>query len=1800
MGERLFETTRVEQDGLRIELVVQPAVNYALVVNHVPLVRELTLTNRSDLSVHGVALTLTIDGPSGPIAPPWTAHLPAPLPPGRSVTFADFTALAPDTAGIVAADEAYPVEIRLEVTRPDHSAVRAVVAARVLAHDEWLNHPALYDSLAAFVQPNNRGVDTVLRAAGEILLRHTGSAAIEGYQGGPDRAARIAGAVYEALRQFGVACQGGMASIEEGQKIRTVSAVVQARLANCLDLAVGYAACLAQAGLHPLIWLTETHALGGFFLEPERLGAITETGTNLLMSLADAGRAIPVELTGMDTMDFAGAVRAGLARLRPPHTDLRAAVDVALAHRSGIRPLPVTEAVVLVEDTGRDHVGRDVGPIELPAGAARDRLAQRAAEFAEVGDAANPAPARVRQWQRALLDLSLRNPLLNLPSRGKGVDLHVPVDALKDLDDLVHLGRKITLVAQDAVSQVHKLAGARGAQDLDPAILARELSDEQRVYAAVGDQRYRTVLSGLQRAARTMVQETGGNYLYLTLGTLVHPKDGGGEAHAPLFLLPVRIEGGLGRAPYQVVIDGTEIASPNHCLVEWLRVKHGVRIAELERPLLDEAGIDIPRTLQALRDGLVANRLNYRIDESASLRLLQYGTFQMWRDLTDHWESFMDNPVVGHLVSRQDIRFTDPAGEGEPALDEAELALPIEADGSQLRAVVMAQAGRSFVLEGPPGTGKSQTITNMIARAVQSGQTVLFVAEKQAALDVVKRRLDRVGLGPFVLDLHGRKQSLAAIRAQLLESLAQTDPGDDGSWEPATTRLRGRLAPLVRYPRRVHDGNALGTSLWQAYQDVSRYGDGPAATVPAAHLAVPADLREAALRALADLPPLAAAARPRGDHPWALSDLRAITALDHEAVLFTAGRLDSSRQALALRPGLAEAVRCLPAPAAIGRLLPVAALARDGQLPDRETLRAAEPSTWDEAIGYAQSVLAALWQDFGEDLARFRDKVLWAPLDDWLSQAREAADKVLWWRSKGLQRVAEQLTPYLRSRGTIDLDDLPQILARLVTARLVATDAGHQVARAGGVRLPAGWRPTRDGAPDEFARAVQASRICRGLLRDAPPAWDYLATEPSADDHDVLVAVDEAWREWSALLFATDESLRLWGAGAWYDAWQRDGARWLRELRDDGMGGLHRWSALLACTDALAHAGLPAFRQEILRGQIGGDDALLAYRRGLAARNLNERVQAGDLAYFEPGVHNGQIDQYEEADTQVRAAAVGHLPALLVRRRGEATAVELAEQLKRRRGGLSFRELFDRYAQAILRMTPCVLVSPASAAQFISPTATKFDIVIFDEASQIRVAEAIGAMGRGVSTVIVGDSKQMPPTSVRQASHADLDEDADDEQAPEDLDSILSEAVESRVPQHLLTWHYRSRDESLIAFSNRRYYDSRLYTLPSPAPGTGGSSAVGWRRVPGTFNRGHTRTNGVEAQAVVEEIGRRLGDPATAHESIGVVTFNIQQRDLILDLLESSNDPQVRAAMAETLDEPIFVKNLENVQGDERDTVLFSLAYSTDPDTGLLPLTFGPLSQAGGERRLNVAVTRAKRQVLLFASFDPPDIDLSRTIAQGTRDLRAYCELAANGPDSLGDLAPARHRGSDDVREQVAAALADRGHDVLVGLGLSEFTVDIAVRRPGSARWQVAIILDGPDWARRSTVADRDRAPRFLTREMGWPGLVRFWLPAWLRDRESFLGEVDDAVRLATAKEQEQEQAPAIQPAEQPVPAEPPTEPALEQSSQGTRPLAPAATPATVPASAVDTGRADTPTKVPPQRKAARKRKGAAPADNPQ
>jgi very-short-patch-repair endonuclease len=458
-----------------------------------------------------------------------------------------------------------------------------------------------------------------------------------------------------------------------------------------------------------------------------------------------------------------------------------------------------------------------------------------------------------------------------------------------------------------------------------------------------------------------------------------------------------------------------------------------------------------------------------------------------------------------------------------------------------------------------------------------------------------------------------------------------------------------------------------------------------------------------------------------------------------------------------------------------------------------------------------------------------------------------------------------------------------------------------------------------------------------------------------------------------------------------------------------------------------------------------------------------------------------------------------------------------------------------------------------SVAQYLDAAHPPFDVVVFDEASQIPVWDAIGAIARGKQAVIVGDPKQLPPTSFFHRMEDD-DEEATEAETVEDLESILDDCISARIPWLPLDWHYRSRHESLITFSNYQYYDNRLLTFPSPQrEGMG----VSWRFVPGgVYDKGKSRTNRAEADAVVTEVVRRLKNPERSHESIGVVTFSEAQQTLIEDLLEVARrgDSTIDAFFAEDVPESVFVKNLENVQGDERDVILFSICYGPDA-LGRVSMNFGPMNREGGERRLNVAITRARREVLVFSTLRADQIDLTRTRARGVRDLKTFLEYAERGPSAIAEAA--RYDSAADFdspfEKAVHAALVERGWQVHQQVGCSGYRIDLAVVDPDApGRYLLGIECDGANYHRAKTARDRDKLREGVLRDLGWR-LHRIWSTDWWTNPEREIAKAVAAIEAARREPDRDHQRPT-----EPAAAPPQPTARVDQEPEGCRNDAPA------------------------------------------
>ncbi|MBQ2182893.1 MAG: DUF3320 domain-containing protein, partial [Bacteroidaceae bacterium] len=428
--------------------------------------------------------------------------------------------------------------------------------------------------------------------------------------------------------------------------------------------------------------------------------------------------------------------------------------------------------------------------------------------------------------------------------------------------------------------------------------------------------------------------------------------------------------------------------------------------------------------------------------------------------------------------------------------------------------------------------------------------------------------------------------------------------------------------------------------------------------------------------------------------------------------------------------------------------------------------------------------------------------------------------------------------------------------------------------------------------------------------------------------------------------------------------------------------------------------------------------------------------------------------------------------------------------------GMTIRQIIDQIPTLLPRLCPCMLMSPISVAQYLDLTNDKFDIVMFDEASQMPTSEAVGAIARGKALVCVGDPKQMPPTSFFQTSTFD-----EENAALDDMESILDDCIAMSMPSRYLTWHYRSKHESLIAFSNSQYYDGKLYTFPSVDDR---QSKVTYVPVDGVYDMGKTRCNKAEAEAIVKEVIRRLSDPELSKRSIGIVSFSKVQQDLIEDTLEKElakhHDLEAKAYEAE---EPIFIKNLENVQGDERDVILFSVGYGPD-ENGKVSMNFGPLNNVGGERRLNVAVSRARYEMMIFSTLRPEQIDLNRSGAKGVEGLKRFLEFAQTGRVAVSSTNS--KVGLEDMSSALVDAIANQieamGYRVDKQVGRSNFKVDIAVVNPkDEGTYLLGILCNGKTYYETKTERDREICQPNVLNMLNW-NVMKVWSVDWFLNRE--------------------------------------------------------------------------------------------------
>ena len=1382
-----------------------------------------------------------------------------------------------------------------------------------------------------------------------------------------------------------------------------------------------------------------------------------------------------------------------------------------------------------------------------------------------------------------LLDIGNRNRLISSPvgkPRAKQIEI-----VEREADDLFEMlyrnGRRMTFEPADeadpetdAEEHAEEPAGGSG--------VAARRGDSKLTTALGREQLHRRLLS-LYRDARLLEEEQGVSVLFLSLGFLRWSEHGGAaaERYAPLILLPVDLSRSSATARFTLELREQDL-EPNLSLRGRLENDFQVTLPEL--PAADDwRPSDYFRQVEAA----VAAQPAWSVHpEVLILGFYSFAKFVMWRDLNDMRNGALSaaNPAGQELIGRLlGDGFEAPAGSlrGEDPEENLDRRFPdprglghvLDADASQTEVIAAARAGGNLVVQGPPGTGKSQTIANVIAVAARDEKTVLFVAEKRAALDVVHDRLQACGLGSLCLELHSHKANRKAVLAELKRALdeGQPHPVSDAEYD----LVRQRRDEINAYSELLHRIDpATGATAFGIIGEIAKLR-GAGCPLPDEALLPDAASRSRAqfdercerVRALAET---SARFGPEQHHLWRGAG-RLLTPMDRDRL---GPRLEHAAAALQeLCAALEEAAAATCQPLADLPATTAAAAEVEGQLAAFAEMPQAVPELLGSAALRERLPQAADFAAQAAWLGGAREQLLQhvtvEALDDDWEEARRAlaagGRSPLRWFSPAYRRAAAALRAAHRSappRAPGDrlalIDDLLEFRRRRRVFR-----QHDELARAAFGRH---WRGEQSDGPllVEATRWIERQAAASGgidaLLRRVercrpPQELNHLRRRARR----LQEAWTAAWREVAGALGLSVSA--AFGPAAIEEvplaALRERLAAWLR-----GRDTLADWSLLAAAAEACSELGLDELRARVGDGRLAAADAVNVFRYA-RAEAVWRRLCAEEplLAALDGAERTAKVAAFRRADEQLRHLAAQEV-ALLHHRAlpvGSAGQIGMVRgEISKQRRHWALRTLLDRAGEAVIRIKPILLMSPLSVAQFLRPGGLTFDILVIDEASQVRPADALGAIARARQIIVVGDAKQLPPTSFfdRQMEGVDDDaQEADDDAAlraaqAADMESILTLCEARSVPGAGLRWHYRSHHPSLIAVSNDTFYDNRLIYPPSP-DAAGSERGLTFTKVDGVYDRGRKRNNPREAQEVARAVLRHAQSQPDA--TLGVATLSVAQRDAILNELElmRAEYPELEAFCREegTGDgrEPFFVKNLENVQGDERDVIFISVGYGRDAE-GYLAQGFGPVSRDGGERRLNVLFTRAKRQCRVFASISHHDIRLDAARTAGPRVLKRFLKYAETGEM---DLPAATGREPDSpFEEAVAASLRQAGHVVVPQVGMAGFRIDLAVRDPAApGRFLLGIECDGARYHSSRWARERDRLRQSVLEQKGWT-MHRIWSTDWFQRPDAEVQRLLQAVAAAQARAH-----PAAEPPDGGAPA--PAGPAA--SADATAPPAPAA-----------------------------------------
>lgn len=1336
----------------------------------------------------------------------------------------------------------------------------------------------------------------------------------------------------------------------------------------------------------------------------------------------------------------------------------------------------------------------------------------------------------LKRWQERLIDVSKSNPLLGL-NRSRTAKLEIKSADLSNLTKVLFTDSGILKLP--FVQKKPKRA----------ALFDEEVPVENEEYVLhEGDLDFIfSTLSELRKKLRKIfdnsqltMNERGVNTLYLAMGCLEWDDVLMGKSESPLIMIPCNLEFKGSNKPMNLIMSDEDVVI-NPAIKYYLKEREEINIPDIPEDF-DFDKVD--NFLNLINDQVRASV--WKVTKRAWLGIFSFETLAIYQDLKLLDSQARNNTLVqaiAHLNGEviESVSLDDRLDELQtPSI----VPIPVvKSDSSQLRAITLASQGANLVIHGPPGTGKSQTITAIIANALGQKKKVLFVSAKMAALNVVHNRLQSIGLGQYCLEAHGVKSGKRKVIDELKRSL---ETNDDikiaNNLDEDIDKLIESRNSLNEYVKALHDSkNTLSLNIFKAYGKFENLNDIPLinkAPLPWIDIGnVSSKELEQVLDVLREVSDNTELFLRKDNHPLRGMKSNNVDLNTLENLAESLGKLISFCEIVKQEMNKTSFFKNidLSIPDLFASIQVFDLLTKINSLPvdwykkslDELEIKLKEViecvATIEKRNKYTEefSLLTSRSpKEIIDTISKYRETY-----PNWYSclnlrfledrkKCRGALDKVADANNSILEEAIVKARHLLSVESELKLE-LEKISSDELNAQTITIEnilyAQHQYEAAVAIKR---WeQDTKMELVKNPTFNEQISNNFAGLIG--------ILNSHKKELDEIQQTISQYWPEGfiGKIKVEIDSFSNVQdSAQVVFDSLNQS------EVRD--------WQIISRILARCDDASLLPFLHKLDNKTISKASEI--FEKRFYSLWISFIIHSKPiLSEFSRDSHQNLINKFRILDEKVmRLTAINTIaePAKIARQVKTANSIGgnsngvgiLRKEMEKKKRLKPLRVLFNEIPQVLQALKPCFLMSPLSVSTFLKPGAFNFDLVIFDEASQLPTPEAIPSILRAKQVIVAGDSNQLPPTSFFRTNIAN-DSDEWDEQQVEELESLLNDCKAS-VPffqETDLKWHYRSRDERLISFSNHYYYENNLITFPSPSTGNKKTGVILEYVPDGVWDRGGSRVNRKEARRVAQLIIEHF--KSEPEKSLGVVSLNSSQKEAIEDALEEElqNKKDLLPFMDPENNDAFFVKSLENVQGDERDVIIISMGYAKAQD-GKMTLNFGPINTEGGWRRLNVLVTRAKWKTVLVTSVRSSELVGINPENKGPVGLRNYIQYAETG--YLNEAKdPARLLGEEtnDFEDSVRRELELRGFRVDAQIGVGSFKIDLAVRDPKNPTgYAIGIECDGASYHSSRSARDRDILRQEILLGMGWK-LCRVWSTDWFRNKEMATNILVESVNRA-------------------------------------------------------------------------------------